>query len=79
MGAKVNSMANYFFPYEIDRIFWVKDLHFCLWPRRCFFSHKLLWFKKCYIGNMLVRYGDQRLTVPVYVEKHQFLIHVLSK
>jgi hypothetical protein len=79
MGAKVTAMANYFFPYEIDRIWWEKTLHFCLRPRRCFFSHKLLWFKKCYTGTMFVRYADDLLTTTVYVEKHQFLIHVLSK
>lgn len=79
MGYQVNSMANYFFPYELNRIWWEKDLHFCVWPRRCFFSHKLLWFKKCYIGEMFVRYGDQRLTTTVYAEKNQFIIHALSQ
>lgn len=79
MGAKVTAQVNYFFPYEIKRISWNSSMKFCWWPRRCFFSNKQLWLKKCYVGEMLLRYDSQLLTTTVYAEKNQFIIHALSQ
>lgn len=79
MGAKVTAQVNYFFSYEVKRIQWEPSLKFCWFPKRCFFSNKLLWLKKCYVGDMLLRYDHELLTITVYAEKKQFIIHALSQ
>ena len=62
-------------------VHWVNDwhLHFCLWPRRCLFTDKTLWFEKCYKGSRAiigpgdaVAHGDD-VVAEYYIDKFEFI------
>ena len=74
MGADINT----FFPYRTKSIYWSPELVFCLWPKRCFYSGKRLWFKKAYVGTAWATFDGQLIEFTIYADKHQFIIHQLS-
>ena len=51
-------------------------LHFCLWPRRCLYTDKTIWFKYCYKGSRSIEglAGEKPLVVEYYIDKVEFII-----
>jgi hypothetical protein len=49
------------------------ELHFCMYPRKCFLTGKLLWLKKCYKGTYSISGWDGPLDTDYYVEKTEFI------
>lgn len=74
MGADINV----FFPYRLKSVNWSSELVLCIWPRKCFYSGKLLWFKKAYTGTAWFIIDMQLISTTIYADKYQFIIHQLS-
>ena len=56
-------------------VHWVNDwhLHFCLWPRRCLFTDKTLWFEKCYKGSRVIHGPGDDVVAEYYIDKFEFI------
>lgn len=74
MGADVET----FIPFRLKSVDWSSKLVFCLWPRRCWYSGKRLWFKKAYTGTAWCIVDSQLLSCTIYADKYEFLIAQLS-
>ena len=59
----------------------IKDwkLVFCLYPRTCVFSKKLIWFKYCYKGSLMIAGPGDPIIEIYYVDKHEFILHKLKE
>lgn len=49
-------------------------LHFCLWPRTCYLTDKMIWLKWCYKGSYKIRQDMVFVFDDYYVEKVAFLL-----
>ena len=67
-----------YFPFRIKSVDWSSKLVFCIWPKRCFYSGKRLWFTKVYTGTLWFAVDMQLLSATIYADKNQFIIHALS-
>jgi len=45
-----------------------------LWPRRCYYSKKLLWLKKAYLGVSMLTGPGEPIFEYRWIEKNEFLI-----
>ena len=54
------------------------NLHFCLWPRRCLFTDKTLWFEKCYKGSRVITGPGDVVVAEYYIDKFEFIIWTLK-
>jgi hypothetical protein len=73
--------VNYFFSWEIQDIVWSSSTKRCWFPKRCFFSNKQVWFKKCYVGQLPFHFNEHRETksITIYADTRAFIIYYLSQ
>lgn len=50
-------------------------LHFCILPRRCYLTDKILWFRDCYTGSRII--ADNHIE-EFYIDKNEFIIWSLK-
>lgn len=55
------------------------DLVFCLYPRTCTISKKLIWFKYCYKGIWLITGPGDPIKETYYIDKHEFILYKLKE
>jgi hypothetical protein len=48
-------------------------IHFCLWPRRCLFTDKTLWFEICYKGSRAIIGPGEDVVAEYYIDKFEFI------
>lgn len=49
------------------------ELTFCLWPRRCYYTKKLLWLKKAYMGVSMLTGPGEPIFDYRWVHRKEFL------
>jgi hypothetical protein len=51
------------------------NLHFCILPRKCYLTSKIIWMNHCYFGSSIVA---DNIVVEFYIDKNEFLIWSLK-
>lgn len=57
------------------------NLHFCIIPRRCMLTNKIMWLKDCYKGERVIRDGTYRnngVKEIYYIEPTAFIVWSLK-
>ena len=49
------------------------QLKFSLWPRRCFYTGKYLWFKFAYLGTSILTGPGEPILEYRWCERHEYL------
>ncbi len=67
----------------LDSLMWTNEdfkrrcigwqLRFCLIPRRCFYSHKFLWFTLAYRGTAMICGPGEPVLEDRWCERHEYL------
>jgi len=55
------------------------QLHFCLWPRKCFLTEKTLWLERCYKGSRTITGPGSDIVIDYHIDKYEFLIWQLKR
>lgn len=49
------------------------ELKFILWPRRCYFSRKLIWMKSAYMGTLMITGPGDAIFDYIWVDPKEYL------
>jgi hypothetical protein len=54
------------------------QLHFCIVPRKCALTEKIMWFKTCYRGTRVIGTRNESLKEHWYIDKNEFIVWSLK-
>lgn len=54
------------------------ELKFCFLPKKCFYSKKIIWFKKAYFGTAMLTGPGDPLFYHRWVERKEFLFQQIK-
>jgi hypothetical protein len=67
-----------FFDDSFKRLCIGWELSFCLWPKRCYYSKKLLWLELTYKGTAMITGPGEPLFYYRWVDRNEYLLQKIK-